>query len=264
MTDVNEALAAAARTPPAAALAGLPRVLVVGGAGVLGSAIVEQLLSTHRFAAVGVAVRQAVQPAMRGLSIVEDEPAAWVRFGADTAVIVFDRERHANGRDQAFTRPEPAALPALARRLQQQGVRTLIVAMPHSPAMLPQALKRGLASLDEVAVASQGFEHLVFMRVAQGAAADGPRRSPPQRLAAWMLSQLHWMVPQQEQPVRALTVARVVAVLARTLGRATGGTRVLPPELLWLAAQGGELEALVDAWLDGRALPELKGTPRRW
>ena len=90
------------------------------------------------------------------------------------------------------------------------------------------------------------------MRMAQAGAAGRSGMNAPQRLAGWMLSQLRWMVPQREQPVRSDTVARVAAALAVALPLATPGTRVLPPELLWQAAQLASAEALVLAWLGGR------------
>lgn len=231
------------------------RALVLGGAGALGAAVLEQLLSSHRFERVGVLAGASLQPALRGLHVVADNAAAQAAFGADTALIVFDRERHANGRDAAFARAQPGELPGHARALLSAGVRCLIVVVPHAPALLPQALKLGLANLDEGAVAALGFTQLVFMRMAEaGAAAAAGELSAPQRLAAWMLSQLRWMVPQREQAVRVDTVARVAAALAVALAAAAPGTRVLPPELLWQAAQGSTSPAdLVAAWLGGEA-----------
>jgi hypothetical protein len=263
MLDPTQALSAAARRSPRAARSAR-RVLVLGGAGSLGSAVVDSLLGAGRFDRVGVAVLQPVSPALRGLVAVDADDVAWQRFGADTAVIVFDRERHANGRDAAFVRPRPDELPALARRLQALGLRQLIVAQPHAAALLPQALQRGLASLDEGAVAALGFEHLVFMRMAQGSSEGAGGLSAPQRLARWMLAQLHWMMPQSEQPVRAATVARVVAALAVQLPNARPGTRVLPPALLWHAAQASDAAVLVERWLDGLPLPVSLLPQRRW
>lgn len=250
MTDPAQALAAAARPPPRVQ-ASQRRVLVLGGGGPLGSLVVERLLAGRRFAHVGVWTVQPLQPALSGLEPVPE--ATWPAFGADTALVVFDRERHANGRDQAFGRPLPADLPALATRLQGLGVQVLVVVVPHAPGALPQALKAGLASLDEAAVAALGFSHLVFMRTAQaGQGAQG--LSPPQRLARWMLGQVHWMVPKGDQPVRMATVARVAARLATGLPSHAPGTRVLPPELMWAAAQAPASDAPVDAWLAGQTL----------
>ncbi len=262
MLEPHTAVAAALR-PAAQPATGLRRALVLGGGGTLGAAVLEQLLAGYRFERVGVLASAALQPALRGLQPVADDAAATAAFAADTALIVFDRQRHANGRDAAFVRPLPAELPARAAALHAAGVRRLMVVVPHAPALLPQALKAGLATLDEGAVAALGFEQLVFMRMSQAGdvAADGG--NAPQRLAAWMLSQLHWLVPQGEQPVRSLTVARVAATLAAALPSAPPGTRVLAPEWLWLAAQGGDLAGLLNGWLRGGALPAAP-VGQRW
>lgn len=240
------------------------RVLVAGGAGALGAAVLERLLLGSRFARVGVLAQPRLQPALRGLAIVPDEDAALAAFAADTALVVFDRVRRANGREAAFVRTEPEGLAALAVRLLAAGVRTLVVVVPHQPALLPQALKAGLSNLDEGAVAAMGFERLVFMRMAQaGGSAAGAPPPWPQRLAGWMLSQLHWLVPLREQPVRTETVARVAAALALALPAAPAGTRVLPPEWLWAAAQGSDADALMTSWLAGAPLPAAP-VRQRW
>jgi hypothetical protein len=245
MLDVDRALAGAARQPPRAAPA-RRRALVAGGGGALGSAVLETLLGTRCFERVGVLVEQPIQSALRGF--VPVDAAGLGAFGADTALIVFDRARSVHGREAAFVRPDPRALPALAQGLQDSGTRHLLVVVPHTPSLLPMALQRGLASLDEAAVAALGFEHLVFMRMAQ-TMATRPLLGALRRLARWMLSQLHFMVPLREQPVRVETVARLAAALAVALPRAVSGTRVVPAELLWQAAQLGEVQTLAGEWL---------------
>ncbi len=251
MLDVNRALATAYRKPPRAAAAP-QHALVIGAAGGLGAAVLAQLLATQRFERVGALVDQRIQPAVHGFAPVHDDEIAV--FAADTALIVFDRQRSANGREAAFVKPMPHALPALAQQLHGVGVRHLIVVVPHTPSLLPMALQQGLASLDEAAVAALGFEQLIFMRMAQNdRAADG--LDAPHRLARWMLSQLHWMIPQREQPVRADTVAKVAAALAVQLHDAPHGTRVVPAALLWQAAQQRDAQTLVAQWLaPGRSL----------
>jgi hypothetical protein len=249
MLDTQPALTAAARTPPRVQ-ATPRRALVIGAGGALGAAVLEQLLATRVFERVGALVEQAITPALaRFVAVHEPEVAA---FGADTALVVFDRRRHAHGREAAFIRPEPAALPVLAAQLHAAGARRLIVVVPHAPSLLPMALQQGLASLDEAAVATLGFEQLLFMRMAQDAR-DATWLPAPQRLARWMLSQLRWMIPQREQPVRAQTVAKVAAALALHLAGARAATRVVPAALLWQAAQGGDVAVLVERWLEGRA-----------
>ena len=215
----------------------LHTLLVAGAGGTLGSAVLAEALVAGRFARVLALVAEPVASAVRGLTplpLADLQGAATVP--AQAAVIVFERRRHSNGRDDAFVQPEPAELLPLASTLHQRGVRRLLVVVPHAPALLPQALSHGLASLDEAAVAALGFEHLVFLRAAQARPGqDGGGRL--ERFAAWWLSQLSWMVPQRQQPVRAVVLARCVVQLARLLPGARPGTRVIAPETVWLWSQ---------------------------
>jgi hypothetical protein len=253
---LQQALQGARHRTAAASAARLQPLLVVGGGGTLGSALLAEALVVGRFARVQALVAEPVTSTLRGL-----QPLPLATFeqggplGVDVAVIVFERQRHSNGRDDAFVQPAPQDLLPLAQALHARGVPRLIVVVPHAPALLPQALRHGLATLDEGAVAALGFEHLVFIRAAQDAMAthDG---SLLQRFARWWLSQLRWMVPQAEQPVRAVALARCVVHLARRLPAAAPGTRVLAPELLWQAAQNeAGLPAAVAAWLGATSPP---------
>jgi hypothetical protein len=259
---LHGALRAGQAQPPASAVA-KRRVLVAGGGGTLGAAVLEQLLATRGFTEVAVLVTQPLGSALQGLStLMFDKLAEPPPVPEDTALIVFDRVRHANGREQAFLRPEPEQLAPLAAALHTRGVHHLIVVLPHAPASLPDALKRGLASLDEQAVASLGFERLLFMRSAQ----SGARASADnvlQRLAHWVLAQLQVMVAQREQPVRAAKVAQFAAQLALQLPWSPPGTRVVPPEVVWEAGQTRDVAGLADDWLHHRqrapaALPKMR------
>ena len=223
----------------AAPLPRLQRALVVGAGGTLGSAVLAEALVAGRFQQVAAVVAGPLTSALRGLQACSVQALldGDADVQADVAFLVFERARHSNGRDDAFFQPDPAQLLALAQGLHAAGVRRLLVVVPHAPALLPHALKAGFASQAEGAVAALGFEQLVFLRAAQGggAAAAG---SLLQRFAAWWLGQLQWMVPQREQPVRAVVLAALAVQLAQLLPAARPGTRVLPPETLWLAAQG--------------------------
>ena len=237
MDHLGHALRGAVQAPPAAAAASWQHAVVIGAGGTLGSAVLAEALVAGRFAAVRALAAGPWPSTLRGLKPLTAEalaqPGAWE---ADLGFIVFERGRHANGRDQAFVLPEPGELLVLARHLREGGVKRLVVVLPHAPALLPNALKAGLASLDEVAVAALGFEHLVFVRAAQGLLA--PRAASwLQRGADLWLAQLRWMIPQHQQPVRAAVLAMRVVALARALPTLPQGTRVLPPELLWAAAQ---------------------------
>jgi hypothetical protein len=255
LNPLGEALRGAGHVPRAAT----PRwqtAVVIGAGGTLGSAVLAEALVGGRFASVHALAAGPWPSTLRDLKPLTAStlatPGAW---SAELAFIVFERGRHANGRDEAFVMPAPADLLALARALHAGGARRLVVVLPHAPALLPQALKVGLATLDETAVAALGFEHLVFVRAAQAlvAARAGSRL---QRMADLWLAQLRWMVPQREQPVRAAVLAAQVVALARALPSLPPGTRVLPPEVLWSLAQAApsatgdraDVEARLAAW----------------
>ncbi len=258
------ALSAAAR--PARTLApsgGGRRLLVAGGGGRLGSAVLEAALHEHRFVGVAVLAKPPLQSTLRRLHPLPAEAGPLRAFAADTALLVFDGERHANGREARFVRPLPADLLPIARLLQASGVRRLIVVVPHQTATLPAALRAGLATLDETAVAALGLEQLVFLRTAHGARSASAGHAL-QRLGAAMLSQLHWMVPQREQPVRTPQLSAFVVALALALPDAPAGTRVVSPELMWDWAQPGGGDAVLTAWLHGEAAPLVDAPRRRW
>lgn len=233
--------------PPLLALHPLHPLLVLGAGGQLGSAVLAEALVAGRFLRVLALVAEPVASAVRGfeplpLQALHDSSS----LPAPAAVIVFERQRHSNGRDDAFVQPQPADLLPLARALHQRGVRRLAVVVPHAPALLPQALSHGLAGLDEGAVAALGFEHLVFFRAAQAlhGSAQGAQGPWLQRFAGWWLQQLSWMVPPRQQPLRAAALARCVVGLVRGLPTLPHGTRVIAPEQLWhWTQQAGGLEA---------------------
>jgi hypothetical protein len=252
MKIVHDALRAG-RTA-AAAPAARSGVTIAGGGGALGAAVLEALLASRAFAPVRVLVTQDFHATVQGL---QTQDVATLNdaetSGLPLAVVVFDKSRHANGREAAFWQPQPAELLSLATQLHTIGTRHLIVVLPHDSASLPQALKAGIANLDEQAVATLGFEHLVLVRTAQRP--EHLKRPGLQRLADLVLAQLRLMVPQRDQPVRPVKVASLVAALARDLPASPAGTRVMAPEWVWQAAQGGDLAALVSDWLAGRPLP---------
>lgn len=278
MTALHDALraglapAAPRREAGAAAAAGPGRLLLVGAGGALGAAVLERLLGSRRWPQVATLVTQPVGVALRGF-------AAWPHGGwdarsplpwtPDVAVLVFDPPRAGSRsaratREAALLQPQLADLPAIGRWLLAAGVRRLVVVLPHAPALLPPALRAGLASLDEQSLAALGFDHLVLVRPARHGPADGGGGPWLQRLAGALLAQLRWMVPEREQPLRPAVVAGFVAALLDALPGAPPGTRAAPPELLWDWSRPDGGDAVLQAWLRGRPLPATRGTARRW
>ncbi|SFM98014.1 hypothetical protein [Variovorax sp. OV329] len=248
--DPMQVLQAAQRPPLRAPARAEATLLIAGATGVLGNELLRRLAGSHRYAHVLVLAREPMQDGLRGVQSVLMPPGSdgqdddWPKVQADVALVSFDPPRLYHDRERALWTPEPSQLPDIARWLRSCGVRTLAVVQPHAQGRLPEALKRGLASMDEQAVAALGFERLLLVRSAQKPA-NAPRGSLPQRLAEWMLSIVRFMVPASEQPVRAAVVAQFVDAALRL---APPGTHVAAPEVVWQAAQG-DVEAVVRAWL---------------
>lgn len=245
VTSPLQVLHAAER--PVAGAAPLPRLLIAGATGALGSEVVRRLAGSGRFAHTQVLAREPLREGLRAVRttlVPGDDPPAWPAAAADVAVVLFDPPRLFHDRERALWTPAPSHLPALAAWLHASGVRTVAVVLPHAPGRLPEALKRGLASLDEHTVAAQGFDRLLILRSARKPGAE-PAGSLPVRLASGMPGVLRYMVPTRDQPVRAACVADL---LAHALRLAPPGIHVATPEQVWQAAQG-DAEGVARQWL---------------
>ena len=264
------ALQGALRSPAAAANA-RPRLLVAGATGVLGAEVLRRLVGSGRFAHTEVL---ASEPMATGLPSVGMVLASRYPFeewpvrepAAQVGVVMFEPPRLYYDRERALWTPAPEQLTGLAQWFRRCGVQTLVVVLPHAQGRLPEALKRGLANLDEHAIAALGFERLLIVRSAQK---PPPARaaSLPERVAAWMLSTLSYMIPASELPVRPSKLAEFIEAALRVL---PPGTHVASPELLWQASQGqaegkgdgkgrgpADMQQVVQAWLN-RAAPDDK------
>ncbi|MCG2595839.1 hypothetical protein LZ009_23945 [Ramlibacter sp. XY19] len=242
--DPLQVLQAAARRSPSVAK---PRLLIAGATGALGNEVLRRLVGSDGYGSTQVLAREPIRDGLRGVQtrvVPSDDPADWPAAAADVAVVLFDPPRLFYDRERALWTPTPEQLVALARWLRAGDVRTLAVVLPHAPGRLPEALKRGLATLDEQAVAALGFDRFLLLRSAQ---APGAVRHPhvPARLAHWMLGVFQYMIPSSEQPPRASKVAQL---LAASLRHAPPGIHVAAPELVWQASQG-DTEAIARDWL---------------
>jgi hypothetical protein len=239
-----QVLQAAARATPSV---GKPRLLIAGATGVLGNEVLRRLAGSSGFALTQVLAREPITAALRGVRttlVPPGSPQQWPPAAADVAVVLFDPPRMFQERERALWTSTPQQLPALARWMRVGGVHTLAIVLPHAPGRLPEALKRGLATLDEQAVAALGFDRLVILRSAQKPA-QAAHANVLARLAHWMLGIFKYMVPSSEQPVRAVKVAEM---LAEALRAAPPGIHVAPPELVWQASQQ-DVRATVHRWL---------------
>lgn len=236
-----------AASKPAALTTRKPRLLIAGATGALGNEVLRRLVGLRQFESTRVLSREPITDGLRGVTTVlvgGDDPMQWPPCPADTGIVLFDPPRLYHGRERALWTPRPEHLPALAAWMRRSGVSTLAVVLPHEQGRLPEALKRGLASLDEQAVAALGFERLLIIRSAQK---PGPARAKGflPAVAHWMLSVFKYMVPSSEQPVRAVKVAECVAL---ALALAPPGIHIAAPETVWRSAQG-DLRGTLREWL---------------
>jgi hypothetical protein len=225
----------------------MPRLLIAGATGALGNEVLRRLVGSARYAQTQVLAREPIRDGLRGVQatvVPSDLPQDWPAVRADVAVVLFDPPRLFYDRERALWTPAPEQLVPLARWLRASGVVTLAVVLPHAPGRLPEALKRGLASLDEQSLAGLGFERLLILRSAQKPAGV-KHANVLAGLADWMLGIFKYMVPSSEQPVRAVKVAEL---LAAALDIAPHGIHVAPPEVVWQAAQGSAREVAL-RWL---------------
>lgn len=213
--------------------------LVLGAGGWLGAALLAQVLAAGH-AQVGALVQRPLASTHRGLLTLSqaelqapDERLRGTWSGA-TAYLVLERPGLTGTRDAAFVAPSVAQLPELGRQLRALGVARLFVVLPHAPNSLPVALRDGFADQDEQALSQLGFTQLVLLRssrervVVQG--------SWLERFAAAWWSQLRWMLPDSERPLRSVALARVAVAAERVLREAGPGTWVLSQELASRAA----------------------------
>jgi hypothetical protein len=213
-----------------------PDLLLAGATGLLGNAVLRRLVGVHRYAHTRVLACEPVQQGMRQLSLhlVAGEIADWpTAVQCDVAVVMFEPPRMYYERERALWTPGPDQLGALATWLHACGASTLAVVLPHAQGSLPEALKSGLANLDEQALAAIGFDRLLILRSAEKPAALR-HKNLFEALAHWMLGIFKFMVPAQEQPVRPTKIAEIVDALLQT---APGGTTVISPQEMWELAQ---------------------------
>jgi hypothetical protein len=240
-----QVLQGAQRERPARAPA--QRLVIAGATGVLGNEVLRRVAG--QFESTCVLAREAITPGLRSVTakvMPAGSPAEWPLQPADAGIILFEPPRLLHDRERALWTPLPDQLAAVAGWMRRSGIETLAVVLPHAQGRLPEALKRGLAGLDEHEVATLGFDRVLFVRSAQKPGAPAASGGLA-RLAHWMLSVLSYMVPSSEQPVRAAKVAEFVA---HALQQAPAGIHIAAPELVWRAAQG-DVRSAVQQWLRG-------------
>ena len=248
----DQALAAASRRVHSQAVT-LPELLIAGATGVLGNAVLRRLAGAGRYAHTRVLASEPMQQGMQQISLhhISGEVAQWpaLEQRCDVALVMFEPPRMFYERERALWTPLPEQLNTLANWLHAQGARTLAVVLPHAQGSLPDALKSGLATLDEQALSALGFERVLIFRSAEKPVATSSAH-PLERLAQWMLSIFNFMIPAHEQPVRPSKLAELVDA---ALLHAPPGTSVFGPQEVWAWAQMNSneiVQSIARRWRD--------------
>jgi hypothetical protein len=226
-----------------------PSLLIAGGGGALGSAVLARVCGSGLWRKLTVYTQGELQSSLGNLdTLAMDKLAPDVK--ADAGIIVFDHARNFHERERMLWMPAPDQLLMAAQLMYAQGVRSLAVVVPYLQASLPQALKIGLMSMDEQALNDVGFARLLIIRPAL-ASQKVHTTHALDAIAHWMLSQLRFMIPEQERPVRAIKLATFTeAALHAWLRSGKQGTKVVAPEVLWQAAAASNMSSFVQAWLE--------------
>ena len=196
-------------------------LLVVGGGGVLGSALLARALACGRFGRVQALVAKDLASALRGF-----EPLPQAALGRAAARRHCGHRLRARAAQQRPRRGLRAAATRAAGRAGDAAARRR-----RAPAAGGGAARAGAAAAGaegRAGLARRRPRRRAGLRAAAVRArrAGGPGSAAvgwAQRLAAGWLSQLAWMVPQREQPVRALRLAELVVELAWRLPQARAG-----------------------------------------
>ncbi len=208
-----------------------------------------QVLTTQAFSASVGRAQMRLAP--------QGECAQWAPQpgSVDVLIVLFDPPRLYYQRERALWAPTPSDTPALARWAAACGAHTLLLVQPHEQGRMPAALRAGLASLDEHALASSGVQRLIVLRSAR-APQHARGHTWLDRMAAQWWSVFGLMLPQQWQAPRS---AGVAAFALACLRHAPAGVHVATPEQVWLAAQsapagrGHAASKAPPGWLDGHA-----------
>ena len=233
------------RNAPASATQRMPksaqvRVLVAGGTGLVGRALLAQCVADPRCRSVTGLVRQATQRQglPRGVTaLVVDytalgQPGSPALPAADWAFCCLGTTIKTAGSQAAFRAADVEAVLAFARAAQAAGVRRLGVVSAMGANARSSVFYNRVKGEAEQALAALGFQHLVLARpsllLGDRSALGQPSR-PAERVAQALMPALGWLLPLKLRPIRAGAVA---TALRLALADAAPGTTVLESDAL--------------------------------
>jgi uncharacterized protein YbjT (DUF2867 family) len=216
------------------------RVLVAGGTGLVGRALLAQLAADPRCRSVTALVRQPAQRQglPRGVTaLLADystlgQADAPVLPAADWAFCCLGTTIKTAGSQAAFRAVDFDAVLAFARAAQAAGVSRIGVVSAMGANVGSRVFYNRVKGEAEQALTALRFERLVIARpslLLGDRPALGQASRPGERLAQALMPGLGWLLPRKLRPIEASAVAHA---LRRALADAAAGTTVLESDTL--------------------------------
>lgn len=208
----------------------MPQILVAGGSGLVGRALLQQLLARPN-GHVTALLRQPLEwqhPRLTQRIIDFDELASLDLAPVDTVYCCLGSTMKAAGSKAAFRRVDHDYVLALARRALACGARQFLLVSSMGAHARSAFFYMRIKGETEQALRSLSYAALVFLRPAYLVGKRAHARPLEDAYGAWML-RLAWLMPRAYRPIAAEAVARALIAQA---DRALDGCHVLNSEQL--------------------------------
>ena len=230
----------AAKAPGRVPKASQVRVLVAGATGLVGRALLAQLVADPRCRSVTALLRKTAQRQglPRGVTaqVVDypmlGQPGVPPLPAADWALCCLGTTIKTAGSQAAFRAADFDAVLAFARAAQAAGVTRLGVVSAMGANVRSRVFYNRIKGEAEQALAALGFQQLVVVRpslLLGDRQALGQAKRPGERVAQALMPALGWLLPRKLRPIRASAVA---TALRRALLDPAPGTTVLESDAL--------------------------------
>lgn len=211
--SIHAAQAAEARAAPQAGLDRRPTALICGACGATGEILLNALLGGEHYREVTAVTRLPLPSTTRKLAVhfhAEGNPAPLALPRCDEAYLVIGEHNSFYRRDEAFRALRFDDLLDTARAVRAAGIPRLAVVAPVAIYSHSSAFRSSLMNLAEYDLHALHFETLVLVRPAAPEKFER-HRHPGKRLGAFMLRQLHGLMPEAYHPPTSKTIAAAAA-----------------------------------------------------
>jgi hypothetical protein len=199
--------------------------LIFGACGATGEALLGDLLAGEHYARVFAVTRLPLPSSTRKLHthLLADGARSLVLPRADDAYLVIGEHNSYYRRDEAFRALSFDQLPAAAAAARAAGVARLAVVAPVAIYSHSSAFRDSLMNRAEYELHALGFETLALVRPA-APEKFFRHRNWGRRLAAFVLRQLHGLMPEAYHPP---TARRIAQAAAGALAQARAGLTII-------------------------------------